>query len=607
MAAETRCWPLDLEVERVDPASVAVVTPVAATASGRVAATICVSIRPTAVPGEVALHVIRRDGEGDVELLKREGGIAQLDVDTSWAAWSGRVDVLPGWTEEAPLVDVTGDGRANLLVRARLSGECCERWFVLEFGHEVRVLFDDLAGHEGGRSTRVSARQAFDVEGDGWPEIVATDALAWPAPCSFVLAAPPQVVTVFGFDRRLRAYAPIAPSGLAVHEATLREALQRLLGEPASWTLLERSAWLLPEFWLGGDVALAASWCDVLPLVTALLAAGRERDAWAAFDVWYRGDDHAEVKAWLQASWWWAAPWRWAQGLATFAGEWIGELRTYVVDADSAFDALGGGRPVDVSVWGEGAVGERVGELRVLGRDVEQLTPACPLLRGLDRLDGFVLIDGCHGSRRYVLRPTASGTAVWLEAMSDPHDPTLRSGAHLVRVHEPRASSGSDVEVLTFGERLLRASCRGLRLLRNELFARRGWVFGTGALADAFASERWYVPAGDASDRDVVNAEIAATLSRHDRAAAHLLVGLERARECDQASFGLEELVAVSEDHLRSLAPAQANELTGEALAWQSYLSACASRGGQAAEACREAVLAERLRRLHTAFMEVTE
>ena len=607
VATESRCWPLYPNAERAGDAFAAIVAPVPASAP-RDGAAVCLETRPTVVPGDLALHVLLRDAAGEVELLRRVGGFAELVVDGRWAAWRGRVEVLPGGTDDAPRVDVTGDGRANVLVRAWPRSGCCEGWFVLELGREVRVLFDDLAGHVGERSLSPIDRRVVDVVGDGWPEIVATDALAWPASCGDMLGAPPQVVTVFAYDRRLRAYAPVAPVGLAVHEASLRAALERLLGVSASSTSpLERGAWLLPDFWFGREVAPAASWCDALPLVTALLAAGRERDAWAAFDAWYRGDDHGEVKAWLQSSWWWTAPWRWERGLDAFAGEWIGEFATFVVQPSGDLDLIGGGRAVDVSLWGEGSLGERVGELRVLGRDLESPDPACPLLRGLDRVDGFVLVDGCQPERRYVLRPAAGGTAVGLEVVSEPHDASFRSGAHLVPAHVSHASDGAGMDVLAFGERLMAASCRGLRMVRNEVFARRGWVFGAGALADAFASERWYVPAGDAWSRDEVNAEIAVALSDADRLAVQLVVALERARGCEQVDAGLDELVAASEDHLRSLAPARPDALAGEGAAWETYLASCDGRPGRATDACREAVLVERLRRTLAAISEVVE
>lgn len=605
MAEQTRCWPLDRLTERFEPAAVEFVAPVHAPASRGDATTVCVLVRPSAVAGEAAVSVVRRDDERDVELLRREGAIAEVVIDAAWTAWHGRIEVLPGSTEDAPMLDVTGDGRANVLVRARPGMDCCERWLVLELGHEVRVLFDDLAQPEGDRSTRSVARELLDATGDGWPEIMTTDAFAWPAACAGATGTPPQVITAFGFDRRLRAFTPIAPRDLSGHDPALRAALQRLIGAPADATPLERSAWLLPEFWFDGTVESPGSWCEVLPLVTALLAAGRERDAWAAFDTWYRADDHAQVKAWLQGAWWWAAPWRWERGLDTFAGEWLGELATFVADPSGGLELLGGGRPVDVTVWGEGAVGERVGELRALGRDGDASGPSCPLLRGLDRRDGFALIDGCDPARRYVLRPVASGSALWLEVRRTPHDPSLAEGAHLVRAHDARGTILGSGDALAVSERLLASSCSGLRLARNEVFARRGWTFAAGGLADAFASERWYVPAGDATNRDDVNAEIAATLSDPEFATVQLIVALERARGCEHATFEMADLVAAAEEHLRLRAPELTDTLAREATAWETYLAACADRGGRAAAACREAVLVERVWRMQSAFLEV--
>jgi hypothetical protein len=600
IAAELRCWPTASDGWSVDASH----EPALPNSSGsRLEASICLDIRPAA-PGEVALYVLRRDTSGDTELLRREGGFEELTIDSRWVVWQGRVEVLPGWTGDAPRFDVTGDGRVNVLVRARSSQACCERWLILEIGQGIRVLFDDLAGDDGGRLRGAVDRRAVDVGGDGWSEIVATDAFAWPEPCGAMVGSPPEVVTVFTFDRLRRGYVPTAPHDLALHERSLRVALERLLGASAASTPLQRAAWLLPDFVFGHRFEPVASWCEVLPLVTALLSAGRERDAWAAFDVWYRGDDRDEVKAWLQGSWWWAAPWRWERGLDAFAGEWMGELATFVTDPTGALDLIGGGTAIDVSVWGDGMVGERVGELRVLGRDITTIVRTCPLVRSLDRVDGFVLVDGCDRERRYLLRPAASGTALSMQVMADRSNPSLQSGARLVRVYETNASFDSDVDALALGERLMNASCRGLRFARNEVFARRGWVFPAGELADAFASERWYVPAGAADDRSEVNAEIAATLPDADRLVVQVMVALERARGCEQMKVGFQDLVVASETHLRMLVPTSADRLAIDGAGWEAYRAECIGEEGRGSDACLEAVLVEQWRRALAGILE---
>ena len=71
-----------------------------------------------------------------------------------------------------------------------------------------------------------------------------------------------------------------------------------------------------------------------------------------------------------------------------------------------------------------------------------------------------------------------------------------------------RLATGSDLSHLLGSE---------LELMRNEIYARHGWVFSRKDLQDYFAKQPWYRAKGTAADRDVVDAQIAKELGDIER------------------------------------------------------------------------------------------
>jgi hypothetical protein len=60
-------------------------------------------------------------------------------------------------------------------------------------------------------------------------------------------------------------------------------------------------------------------------------------------------------------------------------------------------------------------------------------------------------------------------------------------------------------------------SIRDLEIMRNEIYARHGWIFARRDLQAYFFSQPWYQPRGGPGDREWVNREVEASLSRLER------------------------------------------------------------------------------------------
>ena len=67
-----------------------------------------------------------------------------------------------------------------------------------------------------------------------------------------------------------------------------------------------------------------------------------------------------------------------------------------------------------------------------------------------------------------------------------------------------------------------------LELMRNEIYARHGWIFTRPDLQYYFEHQSWYKPAGIASERDTVNNQISANLSAIEQANAAKILNYEK-------------------------------------------------------------------------------
>jgi hypothetical protein len=68
-----------------------------------------------------------------------------------------------------------------------------------------------------------------------------------------------------------------------------------------------------------------------------------------------------------------------------------------------------------------------------------------------------------------------------------------------------------------------------LELMRNEIFARHGWIFNRKDLRDYFAGQGWYRPKGDPSTRELSNRLVQSELSSIEKKNIQMIVSREKA------------------------------------------------------------------------------
>ena len=67
-----------------------------------------------------------------------------------------------------------------------------------------------------------------------------------------------------------------------------------------------------------------------------------------------------------------------------------------------------------------------------------------------------------------------------------------------------------------------------LELMRNEIYARHGWVFQRQDLQQYFSAQYWYKPAGPASQRDAVNKSVYSCMSAIEKQNAAKILHYEK-------------------------------------------------------------------------------
>ena len=75
---------------------------------------------------------------------------------------------------------------------------------------------------------------------------------------------------------------------------------------------------------------------------------------------------------------------------------------------------------------------------------------------------------------------------------------------------------------------LMPLSLRELELMRNEIYARHGWVFNRQDLRDYFSRQPWYSPKGDLSNRDQANYYAQAELTPLEKKNIQIIVQWEK-------------------------------------------------------------------------------
>lgn len=74
-------------------------------------------------------------------------------------------------------------------------------------------------------------------------------------------------------------------------------------------------------------------------------------------------------------------------------------------------------------------------------------------------------------------------------------------------------------------------SFQDLEVMRNEIYARHGWIFARRDLQNHFHSQPWYRPRGGPADREYVNSMVERELSPVERANISYIVNYERAKK----------------------------------------------------------------------------
>jgi hypothetical protein len=70
-----------------------------------------------------------------------------------------------------------------------------------------------------------------------------------------------------------------------------------------------------------------------------------------------------------------------------------------------------------------------------------------------------------------------------------------------------------------------------LELMRNEIYARHGWIFKRQDLQHYFEQQAWYKSAGLASERDAIDNRISASMSAIEKQNAARILSFEKALE----------------------------------------------------------------------------
>ena len=116
-----------------------------------------------------------------------------------------------------------------------------------------------------------------------------------------------------------------------------------------------------------------------------------------------------------------------------------------------------------------------------------------------------------------------------------------RKWRHLHQGIPPRPSPGArppggpgravavDLQAAIQPEELGSLSLGELELMRNEIYARHGWIFNRRDLRNYFESQPWYRPKGDLSNLEESNRWVEAELTPVEKRNIQIIVSRERA------------------------------------------------------------------------------
>lgn len=77
-------------------------------------------------------------------------------------------------------------------------------------------------------------------------------------------------------------------------------------------------------------------------------------------------------------------------------------------------------------------------------------------------------------------------------------------------------------------EDLSKVNKNDLRIMRNEIYARHGWIFTDKTLQTYFNSQAWYKPAGEVADKDKIDNSIYSAMSALEKQNAQFILDYEK-------------------------------------------------------------------------------
>jgi hypothetical protein len=429
--------------------------------------------------------------------------------------------------------DISGTGSPNLFVAAITGGDCCLSMMILELGVGVTVVYDDLQYGALNDSVVTESFTIEDLDRDGSYEIIALDHGDFGSSCAWQHGVVLYFRTVFRFDATARQYVPDNSRYARAFDSDISRGLAIALYD-GSYSLLPNSeSRTMSRFdlesymqWPRSD---AAALCAVTPLVTALFTVGRRREAWLAFDTHYRGGDAdaAEAKSRLQHALLTRSPWVSQPSLDALTGSWAGTINQTVRDPSTLEEEVGPDTMVVIEIHGDAPLGDRVGTITYGGAGRAGAVQ-CPLVREFDLRDYRVVRESCSGGK--TLRLHFDHANRHLDVTSKDDHTGVRIAGSAARSRAATLDA-PPLQPLSQQE-ILRMPCSDLRLARNEVFARHGWIFASADLADHFASHTWYRPRGSVLHRRELNELIIAQLSEQENAEALRILHVEGSRGC---------------------------------------------------------------------------
>ncbi len=146
---------------------------------------------------------------------------------------------------------------------------------------------------------------------------------------------------------------------------------------------------------------------------------------------------------------------------------------------------------------------------------------------------GSVLQAGCNQSQSDSTTSTTTVSASLIPALPNQAAEPIHAntiGSFSNSVDQPAWEWTSNR--LISNEDVINLTCIQLDLMRNEIYARKGWIFARADLVDYFTQQSWYRPAGDEDKRSKINHAIKSELSPTEQKNIAILHEYEHSKGC---------------------------------------------------------------------------